>query len=184
MGFIGYLCILGFAYWIISTGHHKNLKQNFKQILNLFSAHPKGPRPVPKNIKPSPFRKNQFKTQEIKLVMDFFERTCDFDIQPESDTSNLIFKTNEVMSIIVNNVSNYKGNYDGYLYTLVDSNNKKNVYGVYTDREEIMDAYWKRVQENKLLQETVNDAIKIKKKIANGEDRISRMKADLEKDFD
>ena len=49
--FLTYVGLAGFIVWFIMTDKYKNMDRYIKYIKNLFAAHPKGPKPVPKNVK-------------------------------------------------------------------------------------------------------------------------------------
>ena len=98
--------------------------KNFK---NLFAAHPKGPKPVPKNVKPQPFHLNRFKESEIKEHLTYFEEICDFDLEPAgSNNSNINFRTPLGMLFLVQKVTNFKdpkstlNGYSGTVYIVIN----------------------------------------------------------------
>jgi hypothetical protein len=163
-----------------------------KNIKNLFAAHPKGPKPVPKNVKPQPFHLNRFKESEIKQHLAYFEAVCDFDLEPAgSNNSNINFRTPLGMLFLVQKVTNFQdpksvlNGYSGTVYIVMDKN--KSVLGTFKDREEAMSFYYSREEENTKLRETIDDLQAVAKQCEQLKDKnevLKKMKADLLKDFD
>lgn len=187
-----YVGLAGFIVWFIMTDKYKNLDRYLKYIKNLFAPHPKGPKPVPKNVKPQPFHLNRFKESEIKQHLAYFEEVCDFDLEPAgSNNSNINFRTPLGMLFLVQKVTNFKdpnsilNNYSGTLYTVMDKN--KSVLGTFKDREEAMSFYYTREDENTKLREITDNLVKVAKQCEQLKDKnaiLEKMRADMLKDFD
>lgn len=185
-----FICLWGFCFYLFRTGKYKNMGESLKNIKNLFAIHPKGPKPVPKNVKPQPFHLNRFKESEIKENLFYFEDICDFDLDSSaSNTSNIVFKTQNDMMLFVQKVTNFKGSnsnlngYSGIVYTIKDK--KNNILGVFKDREDVMAFYDKRSDEDKTL-EYISKFMTNSKRNENKtkEDILAKMKADMLKDFE
>lgn len=190
--FLTYVGLAGFIVWFIMTDKYKNMDRYLKYIKNLFAAHPKGPKPVPKNVKPQPFHLNRFKESEIKEHLAYFEDVCDFDLEPAgSNNSNINFRTPLGMLFLVQKVTNFKdpnsklNGYSGTVYIVMDKN--KTVLGTFKDREEAMSFYYTREDENTKLREITDNLVKVAKQCEQLKDKneiLKKMKADLLKDFD
>lgn len=185
-----FICLWGFCFYLFRTGKYKNMGESLKKIKNLFAIHPKGPKPVPKNVKPQPFHLNRFKESEIKQHLAYFESVCDFDLEPAgSNNSNINFRTPHGMLFLVQKVTNFKdpksvlNGYSGTVYIIMDKN--KSVLGTFKDREEAMAFYDKRSDEDKTL-EYISKFMTNSKRNENKtkEDILAKMKADMMKDFD
>lgn len=190
--FLTYVGLVVFVVWFIMTDKYKNMDRYIKNIKNLFAAHPKGPKPVPKNVKPQPFHLNRFKESEIKEHLAYFEAVCDFDLEPAvSNNSNINFRTPLGMLFLVQKVTNFKdpksvlNGYSGTVYIVMDKN--KSVLGTFKNREEAMSFYYSREEENTKLREITDDLMATDKRceeIKNKKDILEKMRADLLKDFD
>ena len=190
--FLTYVGLVGFVVWFIMTDRYKNMDRYLKNIKNLFAAHPKGPKPEPKNVKPQPFHLNRFKESEIKEHLAYFEGVCDFDLEPAgSNNSNINFRTPLGMLFLVQKVTNFKdpksvlNGYSGTVYIVMDKN--KSVLGTFKDREEAMSFYYSREEENTKLREITDKlqaATKCCEELKDKKDILEKMRADLLKDFD
>ena len=190
--FLTYVGLVGFVVWFIMTDRYKNMDRYLKNIKNLFAAHPKGPKPVPKNVKPQPFHLNRFKESEIKQHLAYFEGVCDFDLEPVgSNNSNINFRTPLGMLFLVQKVTNFKdpksvlNGYSGTVYIVMDKN--KTVLGTFKDREKALCFYYTYEDENTKLREITNKLTAVAKQCEQLKDKneiLKKMKADLLKDFD
>ena len=190
--FLTFVGFAGFVVWFIMTDKYKNMDRYIKDFKNLFAAHPKGPKPVPKNVKPQQFHLNRFKESEIKAHLAYFEAVCDFDLEPVgSNNSNINFRTPLGMLFLVQKVTNFKdpksvlNGYSGTVYTIMDKN--KTVLGTFKDREEAMSFYYTREDENAKLREITDDLATVAKRceeIKCKKDILEKMRADMLKDFD
>lgn len=189
---ITYVGLVLFVVWFIMTDRYKNMDRYLKNIKNLFAAHPKGPKPVPKNVKPQPFHLNRFKESEIKQHLAYFEAVCDFDLEPAgSNNSNINFRTPLGMLFLVQKVTNFQdpksvlNGYSGTVYIVMDKN--KTVLGTFKDREEAMSFYYSREDENAKLRKTIDELVTVTKQceqLKDKKDILEKMRADLLKDFD
>ena len=190
--FLTFVGLVGFVAWFIMTDKYKNMDCYIKNFKNLFAAHPKGPKPDPKNVKPQPFHLNRFKESEIKEHLAYFESVCDFDLEPAgSNNSNINFRTPLGMLFLVQKVTNFKdpnsklNGYSGTVYIVMNQN--KTVLGTFKDREEAMSFYYTYEDENTKLREITDNLVAVAKQCEQLKDKneiLKKMKADLLKDFD
>lgn len=190
--FLFFVGFVGFVVWFIMTDKYKNMDRYIKNFKNLFAAHPKGPKPVPKNVKSQPFHLNRFKESEIKEHLTYFEEICDFDLERAgSNNSNINFRTPLGMMFLVQKVTNFKdpkstlNGYSGTVYIVMDKN--KSVLGAFKDREEAMSFYYSREDENTKLREITDDLVAVTKQCEQLKDKneiLKKMRADMLKDFE
>lgn len=184
-----YVGLVYFVYWFFVTGNYKHLDKYIKNFKNLFAIHPKGPKPVPKHIKPTPFHLNRFKEIEAKKHLTYF-KTCGFILDRVATNSlSIVFKTPCEVKFIIQNVTNYNRSpligYDGTVFIVKDKN--ESVLGTFNNREEAMTCYYNYEDTNAKLREITHDLVQISgisKKLKNKKDILSKMKTDLEKDFE
>lgn len=190
--FLFFVGFAGFVVWFIMTDKYKNMDRYIKNFKNLFAAHPKDPKPVPKNVKPQLFHLNRFKESEIKEHLTYFEEICDFDLEPAgSNNSNINFRTPLGMLFLVQKVTNFKdpkstlNGYSGTVYIVMDKN--KSVLGTFKDREEAMSFYYTREDENTKLREITDNLVTVAKQCEQLKDKneiLEKMRADMLKDFE
>lgn len=190
--FFTFICLVGFVVWFVMTDQYKNIGRYIKNFKNLFAAHPKGPKPVPKNVKPQPFHLNRFKESEIKQHLAYFEAVCNFDLEPaDSNNSNINFRTPLGMLFLVQKVTNFKdpkttlNGYSGTVYIVMDKN--KSVLGTFKDREKAMSFYYSREEENAKLREITDGLVAVAKQceeLKDKKDILEKMRADILKDFE